>query len=497
MRLVPISIHSLRVEGDAGGDTAQTAFFISIHSLRVEGDLDTVSKIADHVQFQSTPSVWRETGKDLTPTKHAVISIHSLRVEGDRHSAQIRARAAHFNPLPPCGGRPSRTRANHTLTAFQSTPSVWRETNTSNNCNCHVKISIHSLRVEGDIVQQAVRQNCTTDFNPLPPCGGRQQAVRQNCTTGTISIHSLRVEGDTHDGRSCVQCDISIHSLRVEGDLESYAFAQCRLISIHSLRVEGDLLNRQVVADQQLFQSTPSVWRETYYILRGRRNHHYFNPLPPCGGRHLYHLPKSRRHGISIHSLRVEGDSSAPCFCTMRTISIHSLRVEGDLVNSISPINSCHISIHSLRVEGDPPDFASLFSGSISIHSLRVEGDCRFLSCCYIQYISIHSLRVEGDPKTTKNGKQNLGISIHSLRVEGDYIHLMMKLSLMNFNPLPPCGGRLFMVATAVTDRRFQSTPSVWRETGAVEGFRCVRIDFNPLPPCGGRLMPIIRPEVG
>ena len=47
------------------------------------GRLDTVSKIADHIQFQSTPSVWRET------------------------------------PL---------TRIGFRVCVFQSTPSVWRET---------------------------------------------------------------------------------------------------------------------------------------------------------------------------------------------------------------------------------------------------------------------------------------------------------------------------------------------------------------------------------
>ena len=35
-------------------------------------------------------------------------------------------------------------------------------------------------------------------------------------------------------------------------------------------------------------------------------------------------------HGISIHSLRVEGDLSPRCNTTHRGISIHSLRVEGD-----------------------------------------------------------------------------------------------------------------------------------------------------------------------
>ena len=39
------------------------------------------------------------------------------------------------------------------------------------------------------------------------------------------------------------------------------------------------------------------------------------------------------------------------------------------------------ISIHSLRMEGDPDISAALdHAGVISIHSLRMEGDCREIS---------------------------------------------------------------------------------------------------------------------
>ena len=55
-----ISIHSLRVEGDAEREKAEREKAISIHSLRVEGDIMA----------------------EATETAPA-ISIHSLRVEGD------------------------------------------------------------------------------------------------------------------------------------------------------------------------------------------------------------------------------------------------------------------------------------------------------------------------------------------------------------------------------------------------------------------------------
>ena len=59
---------------------------------------------------------------------------------------------------------------------FQSTPSVWRETETVEIDNAVYRISIHSLRVEGDPYFLSPR--CRGgNFNPLPPCGGRRAHV--------------------------------------------------------------------------------------------------------------------------------------------------------------------------------------------------------------------------------------------------------------------------------------------------------------------------------
>ena len=166
-----ISIHSLRVEGDCLVMSYGIRSAISIHSLRVEGD-----------------------AADLAPNPPFGISIHSLRVEGDQRPAPPAEQGAHFNPLPPCGGRRTKQalrRRTHNfnplppcggrraakitgghLMAFQSTPSVWRETSGFS------------------------RARLTLDFNPLPPCGGRPQPLRRGAAGNRISIHSLRVEGD-------------------------------------------------------------------------------------------------------------------------------------------------------------------------------------------------------------------------------------------------------------------------------------------------------------
>jgi len=56
-----ISIHALRVEGDARCLFVFCHGKISIHALRVEGDLRTPLITALHTAFLSTPSGWRAT----------------------------------------------------------------------------------------------------------------------------------------------------------------------------------------------------------------------------------------------------------------------------------------------------------------------------------------------------------------------------------------------------------------------------------------------------
>ena len=123
--------------------------------------------------FQSTPSAWRET----------------------QSSNSISQLEQHFNPLPPHGGRPHFVITSENCMAFQSTPSAWRETDRAvfdlliigvfqstpsawretphaSRWIRSSRISIHSLRMEGDFLYLfwvIVAQ----DFNPLPPHGGR------------------------------------------------------------------------------------------------------------------------------------------------------------------------------------------------------------------------------------------------------------------------------------------------------------------------------------
>ena len=196
------------------------------------------------------------------------------------------------------------------------------------------------------------------DFNPLPPCGGRPDSINLDGIAATISIHSLRAEGDKKPLR--------------------------------------------LSENRQLFQSTPSVRRETLLYIAAAARASDFNPLPPCGGR--------------------------PQSCTCLTADI-----------------------------------------LISIHSLRAEGDF-----CY----NLNNYREEYfNPLPPCGGRQTItAVSVHSRS---------------NFNPLPPCGGRLksllysvlyalisihslraegdlFPKVKAIPHAKFQSTPSVRRETSAL-----------------------------
>ena len=78
-----ISIHALRVEGDAHPGIYVRTCNISIHALRVEGDGSKMYTEGLAEAFLSTPSGWRATLVKAQIEYTRKISIHALRVEGD------------------------------------------------------------------------------------------------------------------------------------------------------------------------------------------------------------------------------------------------------------------------------------------------------------------------------------------------------------------------------------------------------------------------------
>ena len=100
---------------------------------------------------------------------------------------------------------------------------------------------------------------------------------------------------------------------------------------------------------------------------------------------------------ISIHSLRMEGDTAYPDQ-TNQGYNFNPLPPHGGRLSYVSDIPSCvTISIHSLRMEGDTSSGYAFPGKYISIHSLRMEGDYHALLSKLHGTISIHSLRMEGD----------------------------------------------------------------------------------------------------
>ena len=121
----------------------------------------------------------RTTPDDFGRNRWADISIHVLRAEDDCFWCSLASPETHFNPRPPCGGRPCRRKC----------------------CRSPRRISIHVLRVEDDPRRPVKRGSIcsfqstssvwrttltilvmfspSSDFNPRPPCGGRQEIYRQ------------------------------------------------------------------------------------------------------------------------------------------------------------------------------------------------------------------------------------------------------------------------------------------------------------------------------
>ena len=172
--------------------------------------------------------------------QNKIISIHSLRMEGDPDTTTEVQTTEYFNPLPPHGGRQTNHYSETLTSPFQSTPSAWRETSSDWMSRRRPDISIHSLRMEGDVVSVAVSGK-PLYFNPLPPHGGRQKTSRHPARESHFNPLP------PHGGRRqvlaavCLFQDISIHSLRMEGDIVMrVGFGYSAFISIHSLRMEGD-----------------------------------------------------------------------------------------------------------------------------------------------------------------------------------------------------------------------------------------------------------------
>ena len=101
-------------------------------------------------------------------------------------------------------------------------------------------------------------------------------------------------------------------------------------ISIHALRVEGDHLPLSFLHTVLYFYPRPPGWRATT-VGRIACAFEQFLSTPSGWRATSSRVLCSQVHFISIHALRVEGDSIPELVpATEYGISIHALRVEGD-----------------------------------------------------------------------------------------------------------------------------------------------------------------------
>ncbi len=127
------------------------------------------------------------------------------------------------------------------------------------------------------------------------------------------------------------------------------------------------------------FQSTPSVWRATRNRSFLNRLPLHFNPRPPWGGR------RHSSHGltpsccISIHALRVEGDTvDGECmpkkFLFQSTPSVWRATLAKSDLTAAYEFQSTPSVWRATGAVGK-----MFFKLVISIHALRVEGDACLL----------------------------------------------------------------------------------------------------------------------
>ena len=181
---------------------------------------------------------------------------------GRRNTSRTINTTWHFNPLPLYRGRLIQARILALSQKFQSSPSIQRETSTLILCIYASSISILSLYTEGDDVLSAL-VTAQNNFNPLPLYRGRR---RQNIFIFAVfHFNPLPLyRGRRINSVSCFVSDvISILSLYTEGDRISILNETERNISILSLYTEGDFLPLISPLKAFLFQSSPSIQRET------------------------------------------------------------------------------------------------------------------------------------------------------------------------------------------------------------------------------------------
>ena len=101
--------------------------------------------------FQSTPSAWRETSFSIKLSSDLIFQSTPSAWRETCHSS-LDFKACVFQSTPSAWRETIRLYLTvHMESVFQSTPSAWRETYRKSLPVDNIEISIHSLRMEGDL----------------------------------------------------------------------------------------------------------------------------------------------------------------------------------------------------------------------------------------------------------------------------------------------------------------------------------------------------------
>ena len=229
--------------------------------------------------------------------------------------------------------------------------------------------------------------------------------------------------------------------------------------------MEGDTFVNIIHACRNVFQSTPSAWRETGIST----------------------LVKQALT-ISIHSLRMEGDSTTSALTLHPSISIHSLRMEGDstLVT--------HVKVYFIFQSTPSAWRETCLPVAIPILILFQSTPSAWRETAAIMQhvdrcLNFNPLPPHGGRHQRLNDLRQCINYFNPLPPHGGRPHYRQPRRRSDyFNPLPPHGGRPVSPISTIFDFLFQSTPSAWRETSGAVPADDLRQHFNPLPPHGGRL---------
>ncbi len=202
---------------------------------------------------------------DDVPARKADISIHAPRVGGDETRGFTGISDDYFNPRPPCGGRRRRRPGQLRTVLFQSTPPVWGATSSATMIGMASRLFQSTPPVWGATCVPLPGGRPGNEFQSTPPVWGATSATLQT-SSARIFQSTPPVWGATHriNREDLITAPfqstppvwgatVVLRDKKIDGE-----------ISIHAPRVGGDRLRR---------------WR------RPRR--FYFNPRPPCGGRHI------------------------------------------------------------------------------------------------------------------------------------------------------------------------------------------------------------------